>query len=62
MVEDSAGLHHMVEKIVPPELNKEEGNRTLTMRDLITELKEGDSGDGELRPSGNAEAITPYRL
>ncbi|CAM8879556.1 unnamed protein product [Rhodiola kirilowii] len=43
-----------------PELKKDEGNRTFTMRELLTELKDGDSGEGEMRPSGNSEAITPY--
>uniref|UniRef100_A0A7N0UJN9 Uncharacterized protein n=1 Tax=Kalanchoe fedtschenkoi TaxID=63787 RepID=A0A7N0UJN9_KALFE len=43
-----------------PELKKDEGDRTFTMRELLTELKDGDTSEGGNRPSGNSEALTPF--
>uniref|UniRef100_A0A7N0UL67 Uncharacterized protein n=1 Tax=Kalanchoe fedtschenkoi TaxID=63787 RepID=A0A7N0UL67_KALFE len=43
-----------------PDLKKDDGNRAFTMRELLTELKVGDTSEGEHRPSGNSEAVTPY--
>ncbi|MFS7923606.1 hypothetical protein Hanom_Chr03g00262661 [Helianthus anomalus] len=42
------------------QLQKDEGNRTFTMRELLNELKNGD-GDQESQVSAGTDAVTPRR-